>query len=517
MATSQLMDLIKTDIKPKQNDVSSSKYTSKDSADKFSKVFETAKKTQENSYNKEYSYRYEDAAANQAPEQNYEIKQEREKPVTREPKAEAVKEPKRTEKKAKITEEPATKKEEKTDTKPAATTQKEPAADTAGKIILEKADTKPKTEVKTEAKNTKPETNQNQGQQIKQLNAETKEAKTEIKTEDKTEVQTGAKTNTGQQIKQLNTEVKQVKTEIKAEIKPETKTEAKPEAKPEIKPEAKPEAKPEVKVELNTTEKPTEKAKNTPPPSSKILEKKEELKIEEIKITNNSETQKQTKEINLNLAMNQKKQQQQQAQQELKPNINTNQTASTETSGQKINLQSAASFEKILGPKQTANTQQSILNQVKDASSQLTKGKSEVTIALKPENLGRVNLNLVSQKGVLTAQITAENQQVKEMLTKGMENLRQNLSEQGINVGRINITIQETNQTNNNSNFDQAMNKFEQQNGQSTSNSQTNKQNNDETALGESTDLEYETEETANNEIDNNIRQNPNGSVDYKV
>ena len=77
-------------------------------------------------------------------------------------------------------------------------------------------------------------------------------------------------------------------------------------------------------------------------------------------------------------------------------------------------------------PKQV--TDSSIVDQViQKASIELSNNNSQITISLAPANLGRVEINLVSTNGVLTAQITAENSQVKEALTKGIEDLKQNL------------------------------------------------------------------------------------------
>ncbi len=159
----------------------------------------------------------------------------------------------------------------------------------------------------------------------------------------------------------------------------------------------------------------------------------------------NAESKTDTKNADL-------KQNQQNNQQELKNKLNLNQAVLGENSSQKIskNIQ----FDKILQSKQPSTTQTSVMDQVlKKVSSSFGSDKSQISIALNPERLGNVTLNLITQKGVLTAQVVAESSQVKNMLTKGLESLRQSLTEQGVNVGKIVVQVQEpaSSHSNNNS------------------------------------------------------------------
>ncbi len=114
----------------------------------------------------------------------------------------------------------------------------------------------------------------------------------------------------------------------------------------------------------------------------------------------------------------------------------------------KLSLNKAADFNKIMNQKMTQDQQ--IVNQVKEAASgNLTKGTKSVNIILRPEHLGRVNVNLISNNGVLTAQFTAQNQQAADALNKNIETLKQNLIDQGIKVNDISVKIQETNHSEN--------------------------------------------------------------------
>lgn len=95
--------------------------------------------------------------------------------------------------------------------------------------------------------------------------------------------------------------------------------------------------------------------------------------------------------------------------------------------------------------------------------------QTKVTIILKPENLGKINLELVNGKGGLTAQITADSEQVKEILNKHLDSLKDTLGNQGINVNNVNIKVSETQKQDN-------MFNFSEQNSQTNQNSQNNNQ-----------------------------------------
>jgi len=485
MAINQLLDFIKTDYKPTQDEFKP-KYCTKDNSNSFSSVFEAAKKTQEYDYNssagcinqqKEVEYKTTSEKPHTTNEENFNNKEKTaqniEKPEEKTQKT--AKEAENKDKNPQKEDEKAQDKDEKGQN--AAKTQaKEPSGDTTGKILLENAAVK--AEQKVETKEAKAETKELKPDQKPAANADAKEPKVEVK--DLKPAQKAETKEAGAEAKDAKAETKEVKTEQKVELK-ELKTDVK---------------------ELPTAQKKDSK----------------EVKAEIARDLTAAEIQKQKKDGELNLAMNQKKQDQQAFQQEAKPKIVVNQTGTPDSNGQKIDMQRSVQFEKILSTKQPDSTQQSVINQVKKASAQLSGSRSEITIALKPENLGRVNINLISHKGVLTAQISAENNQVKEMLTKGMESLRQNLSEQGVNVGRIVINVQEPSSANNNSDFDQTMNKFGQNNGSSETNPEAGKNNNHGNDSLENGVDEFETEETAGNEEnETGTESKHNGKVDYTV
>lgn len=217
-------------------------------------------------------------------------------------------------------------------------------------------------------------------------------------------------------------------------------------------------------------------------------------------------------------------QNQKQTQQEFKQIINQPQSVSADDNTlQKIDIQKTSQFDKILNTKQTQNIENNILNQIKDKiSSDITANKSQITIALRPDNLGKVNIDLISKDGVLTAQITAENNHVKDILTKGLEALRQNMAEQGINVGKLVVNVQEPNSSNNNLNPENNQKNSEQANS-SDINYQSNKHNHSEessSAYSNNELYEFDEEIENENEINETTGQDSaihSGKVDYKV
>jgi hypothetical protein len=66
---------------------------------------------------------------------------------------------------------------------------------------------------------------------------------------------------------------------------------------------------------------------------------------------------------------------------------------------------------------------------------------SEIKITLKPESLGDVTLRVQSENGLISAQFLAENQRVKEIMESSMNSLRDALSQQGVNVSQLSVSV----------------------------------------------------------------------------
>jgi flagellar hook-length control protein FliK len=70
---------------------------------------------------------------------------------------------------------------------------------------------------------------------------------------------------------------------------------------------------------------------------------------------------------------------------------------------------------------------------------------------LKPESLGRITLELVNSKEGLTAKMMTESSQVKELLDKSLDGLKNTLSSQGINVNNVEVKVSQLDNSSNTS------------------------------------------------------------------
>ena len=64
----------------------------------------------------------------------------------------------------------------------------------------------------------------------------------------------------------------------------------------------------------------------------------------------------------------------------------------------------------------------------------VTQAESSIEMQLNPANLGKVYLQVVSREGVITAQLAAQNEAVKEALENQVAILKENMNQQGIKV-----------------------------------------------------------------------------------
>lgn len=83
-----------------------------------------------------------------------------------------------------------------------------------------------------------------------------------------------------------------------------------------------------------------------------------------------------------------------------------------------------------------------IVNQVIDsvklmASRELT----SMEVMLNPEHLGSVHITVTARNGIVSAQITAQNEQVKKALENQMVTLREQFESQGLKVDAVEITV----------------------------------------------------------------------------
>lgn len=85
-------------------------------------------------------------------------------------------------------------------------------------------------------------------------------------------------------------------------------------------------------------------------------------------------------------------------------------------------------------------------NQVANAAKQaVDSGHSEIRLHLSPEDLGGINIKIVSQNGSLTLQITADNSSTGQLLQSSMHELTQSMQNQGLTLGKAEVTYSSDN------------------------------------------------------------------------
>ncbi|MCQ2789310.1 MAG: flagellar hook-length control protein FliK [bacterium] len=139
-----------------------------------------------------------------------------------------------------------------------------------------------------------------------------------------------------------------------------------------------------------------------------------------------------------------------------KPVMNTTQVNQTQAT-QQFQLPKQISDADIL----------SQVNKQMDGKLVEDKGITKINMVLRPENLGKLQLELINSKEGLVASFTAENSDVKLILEKHLNSLRDTLAEQGVNVNNINVKVAATEKQDNMFQFDE----------QNPNNGQANQQN----------------------------------------
>ena len=126
-------------------------------------------------------------------------------------------------------------------------------------------------------------------------------------------------------------------------------------------------------------------------------------------------------------------------------------------------------------PKEIRPTE--ILNQI---NSKITlpqeNTSSKVNIILKPENLGRVNIEIINTKDGITAKMIAETPQVKEILDKNIDSLKNSIASQGVSVSNISVKVEQSSSAQN-SNLGYNNEQFNQQEAKEFANNGGQKEN----------------------------------------
>lgn len=123
-----------------------------------------------------------------------------------------------------------------------------------------------------------------------------------------------------------------------------------------------------------------------------------------------------------------------------KNNLNEVQNMNTENIQSAKNIGKVAEVNKIAKPVNV--TQSEIVNQVIDkAKIELGPMKNSMTMQLTPENLGKINLKISTERGIVIASIVAENEAVKEVIENNLQQLKNALEEKGFGVQNLNVSV----------------------------------------------------------------------------
>ena len=79
--------------------------------------------------------------------------------------------------------------------------------------------------------------------------------------------------------------------------------------------------------------------------------------------------------------------------------------------------------------------------QAKLQQSDSKEGGRDFIVQLEPKALGKISIKLTSLDGVVSVKVLVEHVESKSLIDNSMQNLKQNLSEQGIKYGRIDVEV----------------------------------------------------------------------------
>lgn len=170
-------------------------------------------------------------------------------------------------------------------------------------------------------------------------------------------------------------------------------------------------------------------------------EKKPSLSDENTKMTETSERSvTDTQEKQLTFTNDQNGEDASKWNQNQNPNSNLEQVMTTQT---EVNVNTAADttqtqFTSYL----SADTMEIMEQVVQQIRVNISAETTSMEMQLNPENLGKVYVNISSEKGVVNAQFHATNEIVKEALETQIAALRENLHQAGVKVDSVEVTIE---------------------------------------------------------------------------
>lgn len=89
----------------------------------------------------------------------------------------------------------------------------------------------------------------------------------------------------------------------------------------------------------------------------------------------------------------------------------------------------------------TVNPDELLSQVVEQTKVVIGQDKTEMVIHLKPDHLGKLELKVVTEQGIVAAKFIAENQKVKEIIETNMQQLKDSLEKQGINIEGVSVQV----------------------------------------------------------------------------
>ena len=83
-----------------------------------------------------------------------------------------------------------------------------------------------------------------------------------------------------------------------------------------------------------------------------------------------------------------------------------------------------------------------VINQVVEQAKVIVgQDKTEMIIHLKPDHLGKLELKVVTEQGIVAAKFIAESHQVKEIIETNMQLLKDSLEKQGLSIDNVSVQV----------------------------------------------------------------------------
>lgn len=101
---------------------------------------------------------------------------------------------------------------------------------------------------------------------------------------------------------------------------------------------------------------------------------------------------------------------------------------------------SSQSFMKVERP-MPINRQEIIQQIIDKVKVNFSPDKNEMIVQLKPDHLGKISLQVVSERGSVIAKMVAENDQVKAIIESNMQSLKDSLQQQGVSVQKFEVSV----------------------------------------------------------------------------